>query len=114
MGMPTLLPSKALMYQVEYLTTGEDHVYNEHWEGCAPSRPGIRRIAPWMFRLCGWRCSAYLMEWSSFYRYPYYLLFESIAHLTFILKAMPLSALWELSARMRTFDTRLRASEIKF
>ena len=35
-----------------------------------------RSTAPWILSLCGWRRHAYFMEWSSFYRYAYFLHFE--------------------------------------
>ncbi|CAK9068589.1 unnamed protein product [Durusdinium trenchii] len=112
MGMPTFLPAKTLMYRVEELILDRRQPYSGSHDGCGEST-AVRVTAPWVLELCGWRRHAYFMEWSSFYRYPYFFHFESIGHLLQLVNSMTLPELWALSVRMRKLNARLRAEEVR-
>lgn len=86
MGIPTLFPAKSLMYRVEDLILDPRQPYSGSYDGCG-SQLGVgamRSTAPWILSLCGWRRHAYFMEWSSFYRYPYFLHFERRLEVKFV------------------------------
>eukprot|EP00435_Cladocopium_sp_Y103_P055912 s200_g18.t1 len=114
MAMPTLLPAKSLMYRVEELILDSRQPYSGSYDGCYDKSPALRVAAPWVLPLCGWRRHAYFMEWSSFYRYPYFLQFESIGHLIQLVKSFTLPELWARSVKMRRYNEQRRQEEVRW
>eukprot|EP00913_Durusdinium_trenchii_P001994 g1844.t1 len=109
----SVLVCGGLLGQEKELILDRRQPYSGSHDGCGEST-AVRVTAPWVLELCGWRRHAYFMEWSSFYRYPYFFHFESIGHLLQLVNSMTLPELWALSVRMRKLNARLRAEEVKF
>merc|ERR1712194_187956 len=87
---------------------------SESHDGCDEGGALDRDLAPSFFATCGWRRTAFFMEWSAFYRYPYNLNFDSIADLLQQLATLDLPTLWGLSTKIRRLNEKLRTEEIKF